>query len=108
MTARQPLLFNGTGFDGGTLPIELISDHLNLSPAYPVQYFKRAGLSCLTVVGNVSIQHFANHSLVFGVISLCLPLKEIDARFLKSYCYFRGLISYNKLTRRRQKIPDSG
>jgi len=61
-----------------------------------------------TITGSVLIQHFSDHFLILRMILLCLLLKEIDARFLKSHRHFSRLRLNNKLTRRRQKISDLG
>lgn len=59
------------------------------------------------MVLGVSIEKTSDHSLVLGVVLLCLGLEELDATLAQSKRYFDSIIPKDQILRTRKEIGNN-
>lgn len=59
------------------------------------------------MVLGVSIEKTPDHSLILGVVLLCLGLKELDATLAQSKRYFDSIIPKDQIFRTRKEIGNN-
>ena len=59
------------------------------------------------MVLGVSIEKSPDHSLILGVVLLCLGLEKLDATLAQSKRYFDSLIPKDQVLRTRKKVGNN-